>query len=362
MAYTRQGGERCAELIEQLSDRGHQCKGYLFHKYHDRSPKNAQLEEFADAEEIIGAAFERRCAVILICAVGIAVRKISGFVKSKLTDSPVVVIDDMGKFCIPLLSGHLGGANLLAEICAEITGGIPVITTATDLHNRFAVDMFAKNNGLHITDMSKAKQVSADLLDGKNIYLYTENVCLKNSPSDNAVIITDDKEKAEDGGIVISAGRYDEYRHDDVHQDDICRQNRSALQLIPKQVTLGIGCRRGTSKARIASAVSQVLLEHKIAFESVKKVCSIDLKQTEKGLADFCEENGLPFQTFDCEALRKVQGNFDSSEFVSSVTGIDNVCERSAVAGSNGTLLFKKTIKDHITVAAAVNMADIWFS
>lgn len=362
MAYTRQGGERCVELTECLSDRGYQCKGYLFHKYNDIRFEKAQLEAFVDAEEIIGAAFVRKCAVIFICAVGIAVRKISGFVKSKLTDSPVVVIDDMGKFCIPLLSGHLGGANLLAEICAEITGGIPVITTATDLHGRFAVDVFAKNNGLFITDMRKAKQVSANLLEGKKIYLYVENVCLKNNPSDNAVIITDDREKAEDGGIVISAKRYGEYRHDEYRHDDICHENSSALQLIPKQITLGIGCRRGTPKERIASAVSQVLSEHKIAFQSVKKICSINLKQTEKGLTDFCKENGLPFQTFDSDTLMNVSGTFHRSEFVGSVTGADNVCERSAVAGSSGTLLIKKTIKDHITVAAALNVVDLWFA
>ncbi len=346
MAYTRQGGERCVELTECLSDRGYQCKGYLFHKYNDIRFEKAQLEAFVDAEEIIGAAFVRKCAVIFICAVGIAVRKISGFVKSKLTDSPVVVIDDMGKFCIPLLSGHLGGANLLAEICAEITGGIPVITTATDLHGRFAVDVFAKNNGLFITDMRKAKQVSANLLEGKKIYLYVENVCLKNNPSDNAVIITDDREKAEDGGIVISAKRYGEYRHDEYRHDDICHENSSALQLIPKQITLGIGCRRGTPKERIASAVSQVLSEHKIAFQSVKKICSINLKQTEKGLTDFCKENGLPFQTFDSDTLMNVSGTFYRSEFV----------------GSSGTLLIKKTIKDHITVAAALNVVDLWFA
>ena len=341
MAYTKQGGKLCAELKKCLSDRGYQSKGYLFHKY-----DNEQLALFTEAEALIGAAFARRCAIIMICAVGIAVRKISGFVKSKVTDSPVVVIDDMGKFCIPLLSGHLGGANTLAKICAEITGGIPVITTATDLHDRFAVDVFAKNNGLYITDMDKAKQVSADLLDGKQIYLYAENVRLKNTPRDNAIIITDDKEQAENGGIIISAK---------------ILGNSNALQLIPKQITLGIGCRRGIPKEQIASAVNQVLSEHEIAFASIKQICSIDLKQNETGLINFCKENGLPFQTFDSDTLMNVSGTFDHSEFVNSVTGVDNVCERSAVVGSGGMLFIKKTIKDHITVAAAVNMADIWF-
>ncbi len=341
MAYTRQGGALCVRLMEGLAEKGYTCKGYLFHKY-----ENSRLERFVNAEEVIGAAFENGSALILVCAVGIAVRKVSRFLQSKVTDPPVVVLDDMGQFCIPLLSGHLGGANALSEVCAGITGGIAVITTATDIHDRFAVDVFAKRNGLLITDMRRAKQLSADLLDGKTVYLYAENVCLKNAPRDSAVIVTDERERAEDGGIIISART--------------C-ENGSALQLIPKQVTLGIGCRRGTPKEQIAAAVHGVLLEQGIAFSSVKQVCSIDLKQQETGLIEFCRESGLLFRTFDRVALMKVQGSFGSSEFVNSVTGVDNVCERSAVAGSGGTLFIKKTIKEHVTVAAAVSVVDLQF-
>lgn len=341
MAYTRQGGELCLKLKEGLSDKGYSCEGYLFHKY-----ENSRLNCFSDAQELIGTAFANKYALILICAVGIAVRKISGFVRSKETDAPVVVTDDMGKFCIPLLSGHLGGANALAECCAKITGGIPVITTATDLHGRFAVDLFAKRNGLYLTDMRRAKQVSADLLDGKTIYIYAENVCLKNSPADAAVRITDDSAKAADGGIILSVG---------------IRAVGSALQLIPKQVTLGIGCRRGTAKEEIASAVQKALAEHKIAFASIKQVCSIDLKENETGLKEFCADNGLPFKTFSGDELKKISGSFGRSSFVESVTGVDNVCERSAVAGSSGTLIIKKTIQGHVTVAAALEEAEVWF-
>lgn len=338
-AYTRQGGKLCAELIKALSDRGHVCKGYLFHKY-----ENGALESFEDITPIIETAFEKQQALILICAMGIAVRKISGFVGSKLTDAPVVVIDDMGRFCIPVLSGHLGGANMFAEMCSEITGGTPVITTATDIHGKFAVDMFAKSNGLYITDMSKAKQISADLLDGKKIYLYAENARLVNESADKSVIITDDIERAMAGGIIISAKAY---------------ENSSALLLIPKQITLGIGCRRGAKREQISAAAAWVLCENGIAFESVKQVCSIDLKRDEKGLIEFAAEKGLVFRTFSSDALMKLQGSFSSSKFVSSVTGVDNVCERSAIAGSNGKLIVGKTVREHVTVAVAVNEVEI---
>lgn len=340
-AYTRQGGELCAHLIEELSERGHACKGYLFARY-----ENSRLLPFDDLEPIIGGAFEKRQALILICAMGIAVRKISGFIKSKTTDSPVVVVDETGHFCIPVLSGHLGGANALGRLCAEITGGVPVITTATDLHGRFAPDMFAKSNGLVIADMAAAKRIAADLPEQKRIYMYAEGVSFANRPSDESVIITDDIERARAGGIIISARTV---------------ESCGALWLIPRQVTLGIGCRRGTPKEQIASAAAYVLTENGLSFAAVKQICSIDLKKDEKGLVEFAAENGLIFRTFDSAALAAVEGDFCGSEFVRGATGVDNVCERSAVAGSGGALIVRKTVREHVTVAAALSEAELYF-
>ncbi len=89
--------------------------------------------------------FAEKNAIVVIGACGIAVRMIAPFVSDKLSDSPVVVADEAGTFVIPLLSGHVGGANELAEQIAGQIGGIPVITTATDVNHTFSVDLFAKN-------------------------------------------------------------------------------------------------------------------------------------------------------------------------------------------------------------------------
>ena len=88
--------------------------------------------------------FAEKNAIVVIGACGIAVRMIAPFVSDKLSDSPVVVADEAGTFVIPLLSGHMGGANELAEQIARQIGGIPVITTATDVNHTFSVDLFAK--------------------------------------------------------------------------------------------------------------------------------------------------------------------------------------------------------------------------
>ncbi len=68
-----------------------------------------------------------------------------------------------------LFSGHLGGANELVLRCAGYLKAVPVVTTATDLHSRFAVDVFAKKNGCAIFHMKAAKEASAALLAGKSV-------------------------------------------------------------------------------------------------------------------------------------------------------------------------------------------------
>ena len=112
--------------------------------------------------------------IIFVGACGIAVRSIAPFVASKKSDPAVLVIDECGQFVISLLSGHLGGANALALEAASILKAQPVVTTATDLHNRFAVDVFAKKNGCEIINMKTAKEVSAALLAGEQVGFYSE--------------------------------------------------------------------------------------------------------------------------------------------------------------------------------------------
>ena len=107
-----------------------------------------------------GEKFSDSDALIFIGATGIAVRSIAPYVASKKSDPAVLVVDECGKFVISLLSGHLGGANELALKTAEILEAIPVVTTATDLHHRFAVDVFAKKNNCNIFNMKAAKEVS----------------------------------------------------------------------------------------------------------------------------------------------------------------------------------------------------------
>ena len=110
--------------------------------------------------------FAQADALIFVGAVGIAVRAIAPHCKSKATDPAVVVLDECGRFSVPLLSGHLGGANALARALAEACGAIPVITTATDANGVFAVDEWAKAQGCAVLEPERIKLVSGALLAG----------------------------------------------------------------------------------------------------------------------------------------------------------------------------------------------------
>ena len=117
---------------------------------------------------------------------------------------------------------------------------------------------------------------------------------------------------------------------------------------------LGVGCRKGIGQQAMEEAFAALLAQSGLCAEAFYKVCSIDLKRDEPGLRAFCAAHGFAFETFSAAQLAAVEGRFSSSGFVQSVTGVDNVCERSAVLGSGGTLYCKKQAGGGVTMAAAM--------
>jgi len=118
--------------------------------------------------------FSRDDALVYVGATGIAVRAIAPHVRDKFSDPAVVSVDEAGAFAVPLLSGHVGGANDLARAVAAVTGGQAVVSTATDVNGLFAVDEWAARNNLAIVERSVAKQVSAALLEGRAVGFFTD--------------------------------------------------------------------------------------------------------------------------------------------------------------------------------------------
>ncbi len=282
--------------------------------------------------------------LIFVGAVGIAIRSIAPYLGHKYKDPAVLVVDELGKYCIPILSGHVGGANDLALKISSLYGGqmLPIITTATDLSGKWAVDVFAKKHCLLITDPKRAKEISAGVLDGKEISVYVEEgMDLK---------IFEDLKNVKDLSLTADSQGADIYIG--IRKS---KKNEKALRLVPRSLVLGLGCKKNTERVKIEQAVSKVFLEQELSIEAVDGLCSIDLKAEEEGLHAFCKTHGISAKFYSAGDLKKVAGDFTGSAFVKSITGVDNVCERAALlgAGKEGDLLVKKHAMDGVTVAVA---------
>ncbi len=298
-------------------------------------------ERSTDLKEWVGECFRMKIPIVFVGAMGIAVRSIASFVEDKLTDSPVIVIDENGRYVIPILSGHIGGANALSNEIAEVLHATSVITTATDINGLFSVDVFALRNGLKILNRNGIREVSSKLLREKEITM---------AIADGITIIRED---IPDEVRVIPA-----YENSPV---DICITNlkecaqNALLTLSAKEYVLGIGCKKGIGYELITEAVIKVLEKTGIKLDDVAQAASIDLKERERGLLIFSSINHIPFITFTAEELEAVKGEFSQSEFVKSVTGVSNVCERAAVAaaGTGSELIVTKQAYNGVTVAVA---------
>lgn len=250
------------------------------------------------------------------------------YVVSKKSDPAVLVVDECGKFVISLLSGHLGGANALALKTAEILGAEPVVTTATDLHDRFAVDVFAKNNHCAIFNMKAAKEVSAAILAGESVGFYSEFPWAGSLPRGLKVCTPEDSGKPE-AGIAVTVHR-------------ACLPFTSTVQIVPKAVVLGLGCKKDKEAEIIRQEAEACLESESIYQEAVSQIASISLKKEEQGILALAADWNIPFCTFGEAELQNAKGTFEESEFVKKITGVGNVCERSAVLGAEQGRLIKK--------------------
>ncbi len=299
-------------------------------------------------------AFEDSDAILFIGACGIAVRSIAPYVKDKKKDPAVIVMDERGTFAISLLSGHIGGANELTDIIAAIAGAQPVITTATDLNGRFAVDVFAKKNGCYISEMKYAKEVSAALLAKEEVGFYSEFPWRGRLP-EGLVPYCEGESQPSLGIAVTTSLKAHPYEH--------------TLYLIPRVLTMGIGCRKGTSMETILGQVRKLCGQLMIPRIAVKQVATIEIKKDEPGLVAYCHDRNFPLVCYTAEELLAVEGEFTESAFVQNTVGVGNVCERSALLASsqasnnqsNGKLIHGKYAGSGVTVALAVEEWSVNF-
>lgn len=281
-------------------------------------------------------AFSNSDGIIFIGAVGIAVRAISPFLKGKDKDPAVVVCDELGQYAIPVLSGHIGGANKLADNISSFIGSRAVITTATDINNVFSVDTWAVEKGYKIYNKEEIKFVSSYLLENKKIGIVSD---IDVEPLPENVVAGNGFEV----GIVISPFVKKPFKH--------------TLNLIPRCVYIGVGSKKNSDRNALVALFNKVICKYNIAKESIAGVATIDIKSNEISVLELCIYLGIEPKFYTSDELNTLEGNFTASDFVKSVTGTDNVCERSALmATKGGNIIVKKQAENGVTIAFACNL------
>ncbi len=355
----------------------------------------------------VDAYFEQVDAIVFVTASGIAVRSVAEHLAHKSEDPAIVCMDECGKHVISLVSGHTGGANALTQMLADVMWATPVITTATDVEGRFSIDEYAREHNLVVTDWAKAKAISTEVLAAGAEPVWVDEAAGSQEEEKNECEIgKEQKSTGIDVGKIENDGCKNEVdgcgnrvggcenridgcgnRVDGCenrinvkrlqigsHQVIITPQDGSVdaqtLQLIPRCIVAGVGCKKGTPVDKIEHAVQDAFAKAGLRMEALCAVVSIDLKKEEAGLLEFCETRNVPFETYVAEELQAVPGTYSASEFVSGVTGVDNVCERSAVKyasehgmkqdqpllgrqAKHGELLLRKQAYGGVTVALA---------
>ena len=332
-SFTRNGARISLQLQKYLDSCGFKTGIFTTRRYRDVDP--ALREISPSLQEMCKEAFSRCRLLIFIGATGIAIRSIAPYIRSKTRDPAVLSIDEQGKFVIPLLSGHIGGANSLATGIAAVLKAVPVITTATDVNELFAVDEWAARHNMSIFNMDAAKTFASYLVDCKKVGVKSD-FPIKGALPKGLVL-------AEEGpvGMAISLRK-------------TVQPFVETVVLRPRILHLGIGCRRGTPMDNIEEMVIQELKKLKVTLSVVKGIASIDVKKDEQGLLAFADVSVLPVRFYSSAELNAVEGDFTPSAFVAQTVGVDNVCERAAVLDSGGgRLLLRKTARNGVTLAIA---------
>lgn len=301
---------------------------------YDKDSYTGSLTDFC------GKLFREYDQLVFISSTGIAVRGVAPHIVSKDKDPAVVVIDDCGRFSISLLSGHLGGANFLAQRLADITGSEPVITTASDNRGIDAVDTFAQRSNLIIDNLKAAKSITALMVEGKGVSILSDRRYNIDYEITDASIA--------EGFIVISCA-------EDVKRDKAVAaiiKDKPFCVLRERCLNVGIGCRKGKTSDEILGAVNNLFDAHNLSMKCIKSLSSIELKRYEEGIIKSAEKLKCSFNVFSDDRIREVEESYNGSSFVKSVTGVKAVAEPCAVI-AGGKLLIGRYAENGVTVAVA---------
>ncbi len=302
----------------------------------------------ADLKTLVHDLWHEARGLVCIMASGIVVRIIAPLLEGKDKDPAVVVMDDAGKFAVSLLSGHLGGANELAENCASLTDATAVITTATDVRGLPSFDLLAKEQGWAIEDLSGVRILNALLLEDGEIAVVDSTGLVERyfSGQGRLTFHSDFADAMRSGakGYLFVTNR--------VTPPRVLPPN--LLILRPRNLVLGIGCNSGTEADEIEAVVCANLKRLSLSIKSVGYIATASAKRGEPGLLAFAEKYSFPVVCYESDELNSVRTPSPPSRHAMDAIGAAGVAEPAALlASKSGRILLKKVKSGNVTLAIA---------
>lgn len=343
ITITRNGARLGARLKSSLGG----ATLYALPKYLGQAGKGA-LPIDGGVAELFARLWRSGDGLVCVMASGIVVRLIAPLLVGKDTDPAVVVMDETAKFAIALLSGHLGGANELAERCAFISGARAVITTATDANQLPSFDLLAKENGWAIEELSRVKTLNSLLLDDEEIAVVDATGLVRSYFHGKGRLSFYDSFVA---GLRSTAKGF-VFVTNSVIPPQL--QSERLLVLRPKNLVLGIGCNSGTTADEILATVQANLKRLFLVAASLRAVATAEAKRHEPGLVAAAERLGVPLLCYSSDELNAVAAPSPPSDHALKAIGARGVAEPAALLASDqGSLLLQKVKSGNVTLAIA---------
>lgn len=319
-------------------------------------------------------AFTAGTALVCVMAAGVVVRSVAPVLRSKLEDPPVLVVDELGRFVVPILSGHVGGGNSLARHVAAALGAQAVLTTSSDVQGLVGPDLLAVALDARVDPPSALLSVAAALAGGGSVELWYEPDTVGSAagfldglrgyrvrplPESSA-----DLRPAADpaagshpgaGSSATAATVLVSDKADPEMPGGALAERR--VRLIPRLITAGVGCTRGTPGGSLVAAVRDAFSTAELCIEALRALASVRAKEDEPGLFAAAEELGVPlvFAADEQVEAEIAARGLAESEWVRTHIGVGAASEPAALwaAGRGSVLVQEKIARSGVTVALA---------
>ena len=296
-------------------------------------------------KEFIPEVFDKYDYLIFIMATGIVVRTIAPLIISKFSDPAILVMDEKGNNIISLLSGHMGGANEMTLYMSDLINSHPVITTATDVNKKSSLDMIAKKLNGHIDDFrDNVLKINSMLVNNEEVHLYIDGNYKINH---NGFTLYDEKTDLDKvRNLVVVTNKKDINK---MLNKNIENLNEKIIKVTPKDIVIGVGCKKNTDSKHMKNSLIKFLAEYNIDINAVKEIGSIEIKKDEKAIIDLAKFLDVKFKTFSVEEISKVDYLYEKSDWVKKNVGVYSVSDPVAHLLSEGRVIINKQKYDGIT-------------